>query len=383
MTQMEMNKIILIGGDHYNGLSLVRLFGKRGLHPYGIIVGPTAESGFLRKSRYWEKVWTVSDDSQILDILERQFGKERLKPVIIPWSDGAASTIDKSLDRLVEKFHIPSIGKTQSRLFDMMDKGKQVAFAHSCGMRMAQSYEIDLDGDYSISDIVMPCIGKPIVSCEGDKKDIKRIESHSDLDLYLKELKAKGYHRILIQEYVDIDKEYDIEGFIHENKYTYFVSEKVRTWPDIGGPTAYSFSVNNKALNTEIEKIVHYLNEIEYSGLFDIEIFRSGGHYLFNEINWRNSAVCFAAAASGVEYPLYWYYSVTGKDFTMRIPRRYGVYAMVELLDFHHVMNKQISLKEWMRDLKKSKAKAYFDKSDMIPLVKRFFMFVKRRGQNG
>lgn len=376
----EENKIILIGGDHYNGLSLVRLFGKRGLHPYGIIVGPNASKGFLKTSRYWEKVWTVSDDSQIFEILDNHFGTEKRKPVIIPWSDGAASALDNHLNLLEDRFIIPSIGKKQSFLYEMMDKGKQVEFAHDCGLQIAQSFEIRLDREYMIDEVVFPCIGKPIVSCEGDKKDIKKIDNRSDLLSYLDELKEKGYKRILLQEYVTIDKEYDVEGFIHKDKHTFFVSEKVRTWPNIGGPTAYAFSVNNTSLNREIEKIVRHLQNIEFSGLFDIEIFKVGNRYLFNELNWRNSAVCFAAIYSGVEYPLYWYYSVTGQEYDLNRPKKYGVYSMVELLDFQHVKHKEISLGRWLKDLHRSKAKAYYDRTDMMPIVKRFFKFIKRRG---
>lgn len=376
---MESNKVILIGGDHYNGLSLARLFGKKGLHPYGIIVGKTASDGFLKESKYWEKVWTIADDSQIIEVLINNFRTEALKPVIIPWSDGAASTIDNNLELLEKNFIIPSIGKKQSYLYEMMDKGRQVEFAHSCGLQIAESFEIDFEQTEHFENIIFPCIGKPIVSCEGDKKDIKKIDNAEELKGYLEGLKAKGYTRILLQEYVNIDKEYDVEGFIDKNHSTFFVSEKVRTWPNIGGPTAYAFSVNNAALNSEVDRIVDYLRKIGYSGLFDIEIFKVGDRYLFNEMNWRNSAVCFAALYSGVEYPLYWYYSVTGKDFQISKPKEYGIYSIVELLDFQRVKHREMGLIAWLKDLKKSRAKAYYDKNDPAPLRKKLALFLKRR----
>ena len=375
---METNKLILIGGDHYNGLSLVRLFGKKGFHPYGIIVGSGAASGFLKESKYWERVWTVSDESRILDILMDNFKEETVKPVLIPWSDGAASTIDNNLELLSQYFIIPSIGKKQSALYEMMDKGRQVEFAHACGLQIAESYEIDLTCPLNTEGIKFPCIGKPIVSCEGDKKDIKKIDNRDELLAYLEVLKNKGYHRFLLQEYVTIEKEYDVEGFLDGEQSTYFVSEKVRTWPNIGGPTAYAFSVNNPSLNAEVDKIVAYLRKIGYSGLFDVEIFKVGDRYLFNEMNWRNSAVCFAALYSGVEYPLYWYNAVTGRECAIHRPAEYGIYCMVELLDFQRVKHREMSLPAWLKDLKRSKARAYYDRDDPGPLRKRFAMFLKR-----
>ena len=121
------------------------------------------------------------------------------------------------------------------------------------------------------------------------------------------------------------------------------------------------------------------MRRIGFSGLFDIEIFRVGERFVFNEMNWRNSAVCFAAIASGVEYPLYWCESVLGRKVTIAMPEEYGVYAMNELLDFQHVKNKELSFKKWFRQLRNSKAKAYYDKTDRKPLRKRFWMFFRRR----
>lgn len=371
---MGKNKVILIGGDHYNGLALVRLFGKHGFRPYGIIVSPLAEKSFLETSRYWEKTWRVGNDAQILPIMREHFVNEKSKPVIIPYSDGAAATIDQCLDELKQDFILPSINNSQSLLYKMMDKGEQVLFAKECGLEMPRSHEVVLGEDLSLDGIVYPCIGKPIISCEGNKKDIQKKDNEDELKQYLANLQEKGYSRILLQEYVQIDKEYDVEGFIYKNQSTYFVSEKVRTWPNIGGPTSYAFSVNEPKLNAEIDKVVSHLREIGYSGLFDVEIFRVGERFLFNEINWRNSAVCFAAVASRIYYPLYWYYSVTGQNYTIHKPNMYGAFAMNELLDFNHVRAKEISVFEWLKQLNRSRAKAYYNIKDLMPLYKRILM---------
>ena len=33
-----MNKVIIIGGDHYNALGLARVFGVNGVKPYGLLI---------------------------------------------------------------------------------------------------------------------------------------------------------------------------------------------------------------------------------------------------------------------------------------------------------------------------------------------------------
>ena len=63
------NKVILIGGNHHNGLGLARSFGVNGIKPYGVIVGEGAEHGFVRKSKYWAKTWVIKSDDEIVEFL--------------------------------------------------------------------------------------------------------------------------------------------------------------------------------------------------------------------------------------------------------------------------------------------------------------------------
>lgn len=377
------HRIILIGGDHYNGLSLVRIFGRQGIRPCGIIIGKEADRGFLRTSRYWKKVYTTRSNDEIMDILRRNFCGSKKKPVLLPYSDAAAAVLDQNYEELQKSFILPGLGGRQGEIYRMMDKGRQVQFAKECGFPMAQSYELALPAEELPEDLLYPCIVKPIVSCEGSKKDIRKLGDAASLKSYLQELSARGYSRILVQEYLQIDAEYDIEGFLHGDSTTYFVSEKVRTWPEVGGPTCYAFSVRNEALNAEMDKILHRLRELNFSGLFDIEIFRVGGRFVFNEFNWRNSAVCFAAAASGVLYPYYWYCAVTGTPYEIHEPDQYGVYSMNERLDLHYVLRGKISPAAWYAQYKACGAYAYRDREDPKPARAKTMLLFTRRFHRG
>lgn len=361
--------IILVGGDHYNGLSLARLFGKEGLNPYGIIVRSKSGGGFLRTSKYWKTTWSVKSDEEIIDVLIKHFSCKDPKPVVLPWSDGAAAVIDSNLDLLLDSFVVPSINRTQSRINQLMDKGAQVEFAAECGLDVAASTEIKLDSsETGLNRIPFPCIGKPIVSIEGEKGDIRKCETAEELKEYLLYLKEKRYERIFLQEYVSIDTEYDVEGFVSGDYSSFFVEQKVRTWPTIGGPTTYAFSVDDADVNAAVEVIIRQLKTMKYSGLFDVELFRVGDRLLFNEINWRNSAVCFAAIESGVKYPLYWYEAEAGIMPALANPGSYGRYAMCELLDVHNVGAK-VRMTEWLGQLLHCDAYAYYDSSDPLPLT--------------
>ena len=161
------NKVILIGGNHHNGLGLARSFGVNGIKPYGVIVGEGAEHGFVRKSKYWAKTWVIKSDDEIVEFLLSIFRDEKEKPVVIPYSDGAAEEIDLSLDRLKEYFLLPSIGGQQGKIAELMDKQKQVEFAQTYGIPMAKSCVVDLSDIRLPEDMIYPCIVKPVVSAEG------------------------------------------------------------------------------------------------------------------------------------------------------------------------------------------------------------------------
>ena len=113
------NKVILIGGNHHNGL------------------------GLARKSKYWAKTWVIKSDDEIVEFLLNAFQNEKEKPVVIPYSDGAAEEIDLNLDRLKEHFLLPSIGGQQGKIAELMDKQKQVEFAQTYGIPMAKSCVVE------------------------------------------------------------------------------------------------------------------------------------------------------------------------------------------------------------------------------------------------
>lgn len=49
------NKVILIGGNHHNGLGLVRCFGINKIFPYGIIVGMMLPMVFYKNQNIGQK----------------------------------------------------------------------------------------------------------------------------------------------------------------------------------------------------------------------------------------------------------------------------------------------------------------------------------------
>ena len=367
---MKKNPVILVGGNHYNGLALVRAFARYNIEAYGIIIGEDAADGFLRTSKCWVQTWYIKEDQELIPCLRRIAPGFTRKPVIIAWSDGAAAEIDKHYDELRDTFILPSIGGGQEVLYRAMNKESQVEFAGKCGLDTAKSFVIDLPAAGIPEEMPYPCIGKPIVSCEGEKKDIKKLDNEEELRDYLNTLTEKGYSQILIQEYLNIETEYDIQGYCHQDRSAYLVTQKVRVWPNIGGPTSYSFTIDDPEFNAVAEDIIAVLRSIRYSGLFDVDIFYAGGKYYFNEINWRSSALGYIAANAGLYYPVLWYSAVTGIEIKALQQEQitYGLYSMNEFKDIFHVFCGDISMPAWLKQYRQCTGFAYKSKQDPKPV---------------
>lgn len=374
------NKVILIGGNHHNGLGLARSFGVNGIKPYGVIVGEGAEHGFVRKSKYWAKTWAIKSDDEIVEFLLNAFQNEKEKPVVIPYSDGAAEEIDLNLDRLKEHFLLPSIGGQQGKIAELMDKQKQVEFAQTYGIPMAKSCVVDLNDIRLPEDMIYPCIVKPVVSAEGEKSDIRKCDTETQTVAYLQELREKGYHRFLVQEYLIYDTEYLMVGSISGQNQCWFNSKKIRVWPVVGGSSSCLQVTSENNVQEFFDEVRNAFGQVGYDGIFDVEALRVGEKIYLNEINWRNSGTIYSVFGSKVYYPVNWYYWKTENQSPENFIRTClddTVYTMDESLDLRHVACGNITLRQWLNDKKKARAFAIRDATDLKPTMVQYFHLLK------
>lgn len=157
---------------HHNSLGSVRSFGVNGVNPYGIITGNDAEKGFCRKSKYWKNTWAVKTSHEAVEILVREFGNEKLKPVVIPYSDEAAAIINRNLNVLSYYFKLPSIKGKEGAIFELMNKQKQIGFAQHYNMEILKAVILEEENFEQKVNIEFHLIIKPMSSIEGLKSNI-------------------------------------------------------------------------------------------------------------------------------------------------------------------------------------------------------------------
>lgn len=385
-----MNKVIIVGGVHHNALGIARVFGINGVRPYGILISSSKNSNYVTSSKYWEKTYLVKDYSDAINCLIQEFGNEKEKPVVMPTSDGAGYAIDLVYNKLKGSFLLPHINHTQGLIAYLMDKMNQYKWANSMGFRMAKTWEYNFSAEkFNFSEIVYPCIIKPVISAEGEKLDIKKCQSEEELKRIIFSLKSKGYKRTLIQEYLKKDFEAELIGCIPERstRIPYVFTKNVREWPPVGGTGSYHEFIMDKKLKHDAESILKSIKEYGYVGNIDVELFVIKGELILNEVNFRNSGDVYYCLYNQVFYPLFLYLDVTGQD-TSSLNIEYGheSWPMNELTDLRYVVYGRLSLLEWMKDNHRCHDYAVWLRSDLKPVFKRYWecltlMFRKRKEQ--
>ena len=176
-----MNKAIVLGSDAVNALGLVQSLGREGV--YVIAVLDCKESVLISKSKYAKEIINVTNFEQGIDIISEKYLFEE-PAVIFPAGDGAALAIEKSSSRLRGKFLFEHIVGEKGFEF-YMQKQNQISIAKEFNLNVPLSIRVQKDGE-APDKMVYPCIVKPLVSCEGDKRDIHIAEDKAELNEILK-----------------------------------------------------------------------------------------------------------------------------------------------------------------------------------------------------
>lgn len=379
-TKQSKGNVIIFGGDHHNGLGLARTLGANGFNIYSVVVSPYKRS-WLQYSNYIKKTDVFATYKEGLNFIQNNYKTDQNKLVLIPYSDGAALELDNRLNLLSDCFIVPSIGKKAGQIANFMSKQAQYDFALTHNLKMAMSLTLNLDEKIDTI-IPFPCILKPIISAEGNKRDIVVCNNDLELKKAFSTLKKKQYKRILVQEFIDYDYEIDAFGCVcHKDPFYNIVPTKtIRAFPPKKGTNSFSEIITDEHIIEKCKQVVFALQKIDFYGLYDIELFVKGDEIWLNEINFRNSGDVYMAINQGFFYPLVWVNDALGytNDFKSTHPTK-KTFAMTELADIRNVFAGRVSLFNWIKDFRKTSDFAVIFKGDMKPFFYKLLVGFKNR----
>ena len=366
-----VNKILIIGGDHHNGLNLARIIGKNGYDVIAYVVADHSDS-FIAKSKYIKQTYVFETYKDAYNEIKKMKCDE--KPILIPYSDGAEMELDLRLSEFESDFICPSINQIQGEVARLMDKKNQYEWARAHGIHMAFSEEIKLNEQASDipEGINFPVILKPAVSALGQKGDIVICHDITAYNQAIQMLLEKQYERVVIQPFLKVDYEIDVFGCICKNApHIYLVPTKtLRQWPPLKGTNSFSQIIVDQDLVNSCKEVIMALKSYGFYGLYDIELLVVDGEIYLNEINFRNSGDDYMVLSQEFYYPVYWIQDVLGqKRDTLEFNPSVDSFAMTPVADIMNVRTHRLGVVRWLKDFCKTKDYALWLLGDNKPML--------------
>lgn len=367
----HINKIIIIGTNHHNTLSMVRSFGEEGrqvdLYVYG------DNHSYIASSKYVDNVSyhaTASDAIAAIPV------EPSNKPLVIACSDEVASQMDLQYDMLQQGCHFFNAGKT-GRITTYMDKQKQLLLAKECGFHVPSSIDV-LPKDVLCTEVQFPCFIKPKASIYGGK-NIAICQNEEELKRAL--MKYAPQYNILVQDYIQKDYEIVILGAVLGDKIV--MPGFIQKHREERGGTTYSTVRPIIELNEKlVEACRQMIKKIGYEGLWGIECIKQGDKYYFLELNMRNDATTYAMKVAGVNLPFLYLQLLENISSPIALNPVRIIDSMVEFNDFNFVLKGKVGLFRWIREYKKAECKYYYSPKDIEPCKlrrKEYVSFLKKR----
>lgn len=315
-------KAVVLGRNYTSLLGMIRAAGRAGCQVTAIRTtggGKPEGAPVEAASRYCTAHHYVKQDREaVVRLLLEKCAQPGEKTLLLPVDDFVASTIDLNQERLAEHFLFPHIRHTPGEIVRLMDKNLQKELARKAGLNVASGWVIDIrGGKYALPEgIAYPCFPKPEISFLGNKRCMRRCDSEQELRAVADEVARQGDCPLLVEQYIGIEKEYAILGFADGERVV--VPDLIHMLRDGSGPHRGVTMVGEiSPLDPEADYtrgIERFMGALGFTGLFDIDLYESGGVMYFNELNLRFGASGYAVTASGVNLPALLIAALTGGE---------------------------------------------------------------------
>ena len=323
-------RVIVTGRNYGSNLCIARALGQAGYEVEILRIfhrKPKFRSVFKKMkpeaySSYVKAFWTCVYGGKSRRVINKlkQIADLDNKMLIVPADDLMACIIDDYLDELSEFYVLPNVDNKEGQINYLMSKDAQKELAFKAGLPALKSCVIKtVNGEFEIPDTVTyPCFIKPNISKNGSKTKMRKCDSKIELTEAMEELAAEKDVEMLVEDYVEIKREYSILGVSTKNGAIgpgYFGAEE-------GGQNEHrGIAITGKVLPVScqqklVDDIVKFVGSLKFDGLYDVDLIETeDGKMYFVELNMRFGGSGYAITKSGVNLPgMFADYMLLGKE---------------------------------------------------------------------
>lgn len=345
-------KVVIIGNSYTTRLGLIWSIAPLGCDITVIAVGhynatnKTPSRPIDCYSKYVKSVLYFNEadgKKRLIELILAKCIDYHRKTILIPSSDFSASAIDENISLLDAHFLFPHIKYTEGAVSSWMNKKIQKDKAVEKGLNVPEAVALkSINHQFNISEsIKFPCFTKPMSSLDGGKKCVGKCRNWKELKRVLKTADQNGISNILVEEYIEIEKEYAVLG-ISDGKEVIIPGmiqflKGSKTFPGIA-MTGKVFTIHG--YENLIARFKSYIQDIGFVGMFDIDFFEAGGKYYFGELNLRIGGSGYSITKMGVNLPAMFVKSTCGDE----------IQGMKRSIDGSAVfVNERVSVIDWYK----------------------------------
>lgn len=313
----EYPRVMIVGRNYCSNLCMAKAVGEAGyeVEILRIFQRKPRRKNIMKKlkpdaySKY-VKAYHVCISRRSIRIANRLKGlrDENRKMLLIPTDDFVAHITDAYYEDLKEFYLLPNINDLEGEINRMMSKDVQKELALKAGLPVLGSCVIRTEnGQFDIPESVKyPCFIKPNISKNGSKTKMRKCDTEDELRCALEEISETRDVEMLVEDYVEIAKEYSLLGISTKEGTIgpgFFVAEEGGEKEHRGVAVIGKVLPCSKMQNL-IDDLIRFVDSINYEGLYDIDLIETvDGSVYFVELNVRFGGSGHAITESGVNLP--------------------------------------------------------------------------------
>lgn len=329
----EKPRVVVAGRNYCSNLCMARSLGKAGYEVEVLRIFQTRPKWFnlmsyMRPdaySRYIKGYHVLVSNRKAKAIVRKliNIADPYRKMLLIPADDLVANIADTYMTRLSRYYVLPNVNNTPGELARLMGKDVQKQLAAAFGLPVINSCSIQAyKGNFTIPETVnYPCFIKPNISKDSSKSKMRRIDSEEELQATLTEYSRFKAVDMLVEDFIDIGREYSILGLSTQDGVVapgFFGVLEGGHGPHRGVAMTGEL-IPPHVEQTLIDQISAFIGTLGYNGLFDVDLIQDkNGKMYFVELNLRYGASGYAVTESGANLPgMFADYMLLGKPLDM------------------------------------------------------------------